>query len=98
MVSLTGHRVYLDANTIIFSVEGLPGYVNLKTGLLDLLDAGRFTAVTSELSLIETITGPRKAGKPKDEAAFRRFLTPSVSLHLEPLTLSVIERVIELRA
>ena len=98
MVNLSGHRAYLDANTIIYAVEGLANFANLKAGLLDPLDAGAFTAVTSELTLIETITGPRKAGKPGDEAAFRKFLTPTAHLLVEPLTLTVIEKVIELRA
>jgi len=98
MVSLAGCRVYLDANTIIYAVEGLPNFANLRTGLLDPLDAGVVTAVTSELTLIETITGPRKAGKPDDEAAFRKFLTPSANLLMLPLTLPIVEKVIELRA
>ena len=97
-MNLSGHRVYLDANTVIYAVEGLPGFASLKAGLLVPLDAGAFVAVTSELTLIETITGPRKAGKPNDEAAFRKFLTPSASLIMPPLTLPTIEKVIELRA
>jgi len=93
-----GRRVYLDANTIIYAVEGLPNFTNLRAGLLDPLDSGALTAVTSELTLIETITGPRKAGNSDDEAAFRRFLTPSSNLLMPPLTPPVIEKVIELRA
>jgi hypothetical protein len=52
MVSLIGRRAYLDANTIIYAVEGLASFANLKRGLLDPLDAGAFTAVTSELTPI----------------------------------------------
>jgi hypothetical protein len=45
MVSLYGHRVYLDANTVIYAVEGLPHFANLQTGLMVPLDAGAFVAV-----------------------------------------------------
>ncbi len=56
MVNLKGHEVYLDANTIIYSLEGIEPH--LKTGLLLPLDRGDFTAVTSEISLVETFAGP----------------------------------------
>jgi predicted nucleic acid-binding protein len=68
MVSLRGQRAYLDANTIIYALEGFAQYSNLKSGLLIPLDTGEFTAVTSEITLVETVVGPRKAGKAKKEA------------------------------
>lgn len=98
MVDLSGRRAYLDANTIIYAVEGVSTFWNLKPGLLDKLDAGAFIAITSELTLVETITGPRKAGRADDEAVFRKLLTPSRCLTLEPITLAVLEKAIELRA
>ena len=60
MVSLKGRKVYLDANTVIYAVE-LPQFANLKTGLLVPLDNQEFTAITSEITLVETIIGPRRA-------------------------------------
>ena len=62
MVSLSGHRVYVDASTVIYALEQVSQFPNLKSGLLDQLDAGTFTAVTSEITLVETVVGPRKAG------------------------------------
>ena len=62
------------------------------------LDAGAFTAVTSEITLVETIVGPRKAGDALTENDYRMFLTPSANLNIEPITLPVLEKVIELRA
>lgn len=97
MVDLRGHRAYLDANTIIYALEGFAQYANLKAGLLDPLDAGDFTAVTSELSLVETVVGPRKAGKVKEEAELRTFLTSSSSLLVEPVTTPILEKAIDLR-
>jgi len=67
MVSIRGQKVYLDSNTIIYVLEGFAEYSNLKTGLLDALDAGDATAVTSELTLVETVAGPRKATDAKGQ-------------------------------
>ena len=61
------------------------------------MDAGAFTAVTSEITLVETVVGPRKAGDVNAEAKFRAFLTPSPKLAIEPITMAVLEKVIELR-
>lgn len=97
MVNLVGHRVYLDANTIIYALEGFAQYANLQAGLLDPLDAGAFVAVTSEITLLETVVGPRKAGKAKEEAELRAFLTSTTNLVIEPVTTAVLERAVDLR-
>ena len=97
MVGLSGKHVYLDASTIIYALEQGLQFANLKSGLLDPLDAGAFTAVTSEITLVETVVGPRKAGDVNTEAKFRVFLTPSSKLGLEPISLAVLEKVIDLR-
>jgi predicted nucleic acid-binding protein len=97
VVSLRGQRAYLDANTIIYALEGFPEFANLRTGLLEPLDAGAFSAVTSELTLVETVLGPRKTGNLVAERVFRTFLTPSPQLSVEPVTLAVLEKVIDIR-
>lgn len=76
----------------------LPHFANLKTGLLKPLDDLALTAVTSEITLAETVIGPRKSGYLATERLFRTFLTPSSHFLLEPITLAVLERVIDIRA
>jgi len=98
MVSLAGERAYLDTSTVIYAIEGYAQYPNLKAALLDPLDAGAFTAVTSEITVVETVVGPRKLGDLTNEAKYRVFLTPSQNLITEPITMVVLEKVIELRA
>lgn len=97
MVSLRGEHAYLDANTIIYAIEGYAKYANLRTGLLAPLDNGEFMAVTSQITLVETVVGPRKAGDTATETDYRDFLTPSTNLRVEPVTMRVLEKVIELR-
>jgi hypothetical protein len=38
MVSLKGRKVYLDSSAVIYAMEGLSTYSNLKVGLLIPLD------------------------------------------------------------
>lgn len=98
MVSLKGERAYLDANTVIYAVEGYALYTNLAAGLLIPLDKGELTAVTSQITLVETVVGPRKIGDTATETDYRDFLTPSDHLSIEPVSIAVLEKVIELRA
>jgi predicted nucleic acid-binding protein len=56
------------------------------------------TAVTSELTLLEVLTGPRKAGNLFLEATYCVFLTPSPVVQLEPISWAVLEKAIGLRA
>ena len=58
MVSLKGHKVYLDASTVIDAMEGLADFSNLKAGLTDLLDALEVRVVTSQLTLLEAMVFP----------------------------------------
>jgi predicted nucleic acid-binding protein len=98
MVSLKGHKVYLDANTLIYALEGLVQYSNLQSGLLGALDAFEFRVVTSQLTLMETTVYPKRRGDITGEEKFRLFLTPSSHVSVMPITEEVLEKAIELRA
>lgn len=97
MVSLKGHRVYLDASTIIYALEGVPAFGNLLPGLLVPMDRGEFYAVTSAITLVETIVGPRKKGDLSAEQELRAFITSSATFTVAPITSAILEKVIDLR-
>ena len=48
---LLGSTVYLDSNIIIYAVEGLPEYAAQIQALLEAMDSGEITSVTSDLTL-----------------------------------------------
>lgn len=98
MVSLRGSKVYLDASVVIYTVEGLAGFPNLKAGLIDLLDASEVEIVTSQLTLLETIVFPRRNGDAAAEQKFRAFLTPSSKVNVLPISQAVLEKATDLRA
>ena len=55
---LTGQSVYLDSNVIIYAVEGVAPYVQPMRRLLEAVEAGLVSAVTSELTLAEVLVRP----------------------------------------
>jgi hypothetical protein len=89
MVSLNGHHAYLDANTVIYALQGFLQYANLKNGLLVPLDAGELTAVTSQLTLLEAIVFPRRNGDEAGEKVFRPFLNSAANVTVEPTSPAV---------
>ncbi len=50
-----GQRVYLDSNIVIYTVEGFADYADQIHALLEAMDTGEVVAVTSELTLAETL-------------------------------------------
>lgn len=98
MVSLAGKRVYLDSSTVIYALEGFSNFSNLSSGLLDGLDAGVISAISSELTLVETVIGPRRTGDLARESVYRNFLSTSKSLTMVPITSAVLETAIDLRS
>jgi len=66
--------------------------------LLDLLDAQKMVAITSELTWLEVLTGPRRSGDQNLEVQYRSFLTSSAVMRIEPIIGPIIEKAIELRA
>jgi predicted nucleic acid-binding protein len=90
--------VYLDANCIIYSVERIEPYRTLLLPVWQQAAAGALTLVTSELSLLETLVGPLKAGDKTLEADYRRLLQHASDLRLAPISSAILERAAELRA
>ena len=71
---LRGLLVYLDANIIISIVEGYPAHRPVLRDLVQALDDGVFSAVTSELTLAEVLVGPFRAPNRRYEAIYSAIL------------------------
>jgi hypothetical protein len=57
-------RVYLDANGFIYSAERIEPYRNLLEPLWLKAQSGPVTVVSSELTVLETLTKPLRMGMP----------------------------------
>ena len=58
MQRIAGNRVYLDTNLFIYALEGFPEYADRISELFAAVDRGVLSAVTSELTLAESLVKP----------------------------------------
>ena len=72
---LLGSTVYLDSNIIIYAVEGLPEYAAAIQALLEAMDSGEITGVTSDLTLAEVLVKPRKIETSRSRRPIAGFST-----------------------
>jgi hypothetical protein len=63
LAAILGKTVYLDTNIFIYTVEGYAPEEAFLRELLAALEDGRFTAITSELSLAEVLVKPFELGR-----------------------------------
>jgi predicted nucleic acid-binding protein len=91
-------RLYLDANAIIYGVEGVQ---ELRTSVLEWIDRvdaePRGVLLTSELSLLECLVKPTRDGDEGTIREFQAFFDRERLLLLE-VTRPVLIRAVEIRA
>lgn len=89
--------VYVDANSVIYTVEKHPVYGPLLHPLWLAAQAKTIEVVSSELALMETLVGPLKNGDKTLEQAYERALL-GTDLRLLPITQSILREAARLRA
>jgi len=77
---------------LIYSVVRVQPYVSLLDVLWQDVAAGHRAALTSELTVLEALAAPLKAGDTSLEALFRQALFASPDLGLAPVSRPVLER------
>ncbi len=89
--------VYLDANSVIYSVGRHPDYWPLLEPLWQAAKAKTIEIVSSDLVLMETLVGPLKSGNAPLALAFEQlFHQPQT--RLIPITLAILREAARLRA
>jgi hypothetical protein len=71
---LVGLRVYLDANILIYALEGFALFSTELQLLFDAIQEGRIHGVTSELSLAEVLVKPMLEDNFELRVAYERLL------------------------
>jgi predicted nucleic acid-binding protein len=94
---LRGVRFYLDANVFIYAFDGGIAWEPLRH-LLSLLRGGQLRAVTSELSLAETLVWPIRNRDRVAQAAFSEAIQNSAGLIVHPVSRAVLLEAARLRA
>lgn len=92
-----GGPVYMDANAVIYSVERIEPYRTLLEPMWQEARSGRFTLVSSEIIVLETLVKPLREGNTRLEMLFRSILEAAEVL-LIPATLALWEQAARLRA
>lgn len=89
--------VYLDANSLIYSVERHPVYWPLLQPMWLAAASLTVEVVSSDLALMETLVGPYKSGDAALAAAYENlFLQPQT--RLLPITQPILREAAQLRA
>lgn len=89
--------VYVDAQIAIYTVDVHPRYAPACRPLWEAVKAGSVTAVSSELTLMETLVGPLRTGDAR-QAMLREALWQQPNTRLLPITRDVLREAARLRA
>ena len=98
LAAILGRTVYLDTNIFIYTVEGYAPEETFLRELLAALEDGRFTAVTSELTLAEVLVKPFELGREDVAAAYIELLTASDRLAVLPVDRAILVEAARQRA
>ena len=89
--------VYLDANGLIYTVEGIEPYRSLLNPMWEAAEDGALTVVSSGLIVAETLVKPLRDANSQIEAQYREVFEASVLRILE-MPLLVFEHAARVRA
>ena len=89
--------VYLDANGLIYTVEGIEPYRSLLNPIWEAAEDGALTVVSSGLIVAETLVKPLRDANSQIEAQYREVFEASVFKIIE-MPLAVFEEAARIRA
>lgn len=90
--------VYLDANSIIYTVELVEPYRTTLQPVWAAARTGSLSIATSDLTLLEVLVKPLKIGNKSMEKDFRSLLQGTSDVRLLTITHPILERAANLRA
>jgi predicted nucleic acid-binding protein len=90
--------VYLDSNSVIYTVERLEPYAELLDPLWHAVAAHQFGVVSSVLVLLEVLVKPLRAGDALLEEVYRDLLLDSAEYGLVSLDQDIAESAARIRA
>ena len=84
--SLTGKQVYLDTNIIIYLLEGFEPHTTILSQLLQAIEQGQITCITSELTVAEVLVRPFKREAADHIKTYTDALNDPRLVTLKPVT------------
>lgn len=90
--------VALDSAIFIYFIERNPRFLSIVRPVFAAIGEGHLEAVTSTLTLLETLVLPLRTGNEVLARQYERFLTGSRGLRLVPIDLSLLREAAHVRA
>ena len=98
IASIGGGPVALDTSIFIYFIEDHPRYSPLLRHLFAHIDDGGVAAVTSVVTLLETLVVPYRSGDRELASKYEATLTNGRGLTVVPIALSLVRLAAEIRA
>ena len=95
---LAGGTAYLDTNTFIYAIEGIEEFFPLVADLLPAVDRRELQAVTSELTLAETLVKPLRDGNEDLASDYVRTIQSRPALRVVPVSRDILIDAARVRA
>jgi predicted nucleic acid-binding protein len=96
--ALSGKRVYVDTNVVIYSAEGFAEHTAILKAFFEAMESKAFTGVTSEVTLMEALVRPIRDANARLVDYYETLLGPNSSLEVSPVTQSVLRQAASMRA
>ena len=94
----TSRKIFLDSAPLIYFIEGNSEYQPLLQSLFESAEKGRFSFVTSAITLLEVMVKPLREGQKELAAQYRDILTSASGMELLSITPLIAEQAAQLRA
>ena len=98
MRDLTDKKIYFDTNLAIYAIEGFVPYREILIKLFSAIDDGLLTAVTSELTICESLVHPFQDGDPNILQAYESLFSDKSGLDCLPVTRDILIDAARIRA
>jgi predicted nucleic acid-binding protein len=95
---ISGTRLYFDTNIFIYALEGFPDYADDIKELFSAVDSSKLSAVTSELTLAETLVKPFVDSDLQRQEMYRNVLKNSEALTVVPVSREILIESARLRS
>ena len=95
---LTGQYIYVDANVIIYAVEGHEQFGTQARELLSFIENGSATAYTSEFTLAEVLVMPIRRNNQNLVDDYEGLFGGETAISAVPVTRQVLRRAADIRA
>src|SRR5262245_41058293 len=96
--SFNGLRIYFDANVFIYALNSFPSYLAAVTRIFADVDAGEFSAFSSDLTAAELLVKPFKDRDASAAAACRTILFGTRGVAVGAVTRDIITEAASIRA